>query len=76
MNKDIDIEEEGGPSLLEPNKDNGAPANYITKSVNVELAAGRYIRFISPEGEETIVLKGRSDRFRKQNKVDSRWTVL
>ena len=75
MTNEIDeVEDEG---LLESNKSNptGAPANYITKSVNVEIAAGRYIRFISPEGVETVVLKGRADRFRKQNKVDGSWTV-
>jgi hypothetical protein len=76
MNNEVEEVEDEEPSLLESNKDNGSPANYITKSVNVELAAGRYIRFISPSGEETIVLKGRADRFRKQNKVDGSWTVL
>ena len=74
MNKDIDeVEDEEIDSLLDSNT--GSTSSYITKSVNVEIAAGRYIRFISPSGEETIVLKGRAARFRKTNKVDSRWTV-
>ena len=75
MNNEVEeVEDEEIDSLLDSNK-TGAPANYITKSVNVELAAGRYIRFISPEGEETLVLRGKADRFRKAKGVGPLWTV-
>ena len=81
MNDVEDVEDdtlEGDQGLLDSDKSSttGAPANYITKSVNVELTAGRFVRFISPSGEETIVLAGRANRFRKQHKVDGQWTVL
>ena len=52
-----------------------APSSYITKGVHVELAAGRFVRFVSPDGVETIVLAGRANRFRKAKGVDRSWTV-
>ena len=83
MNEVEDVAEdevsEGAQDLLDSSKSSvpaSAPTSYITKSVNVELAAGRYIKFISPDGEETVVLAGRANRFRKAKKVDSLWTVI
>jgi len=78
INEVEDVEEDTpDEGLLDSTKSNtAAPTSYITKSVNVELAAGRFVRFISPDGVETIVLAGRADRFRKVNKVNGKWKVL
>ena len=78
INEVEDVEDDTpDEGLLESTKSSTvAPSSYITKGVHVELAAGRFVRFISPDGVETIVLAGRANRFRKQNKVNGKWKVL
>ena len=49
--------------------------SYMTKSIDVEVSAGRYVKFISPEGLEHVVHKSQEESFRKQNGVDEKWIM-